>query len=513
MSLLIGTIISGALSLPSVVMARQWSARTQYNYTLTINTSGQGSVSKSSSQASYTSGSIVQLTATPSPGWGFTGWSGDLAGSANPATITMNGNKAVTATFTQSQYTLTPTISPTSDGTVTKSPNQSTYHYGDTVTLTESPSSGYTFSAWSGDGTGTGTTRTVTVTGNMAVTATFTKASSAVYTVLVSGSTYTTKNLSGGIIYSGSSASTAIQSAINNLTPNRTSKEKILLQGDFTLTNTITIANYMILELNGKITLANAVNKYILYGSGKSNFEIRGGEWNGNKAGQTLTSSSVRGIELESCTDFTISGITMHDTVDDGIAAITCLRVTVNFNTIYNTAGALNLAYTSNSQINNNTCHDTTAGIYLYTEDDGIVQHVDNNVVTGNICYNIYHTGISISLRGPEDTGMGNTIADNTVYDCGTDGSHAHMGMGWAPGPVVDARFAANNLFTRNKVYDTGAYVCGPGVSISGVDNEISYNKIHDLTYSALIITGERNTVINNQISITKSLSSFGIEL
>ena len=333
------------------------------------------------------------------------------------------------------------------------------------------------------------------------------------YVITAFGLTYTLTDTTGNVIYSGSSASTAIQSAINNLTPNRTSKEKILLQGDFTLTNTITIANYMILELNGKITLANAVNKYILYGSGKSNFEIRGGEWNGNKAGQTLTSSSVRGIELESCTDFTISGITMHDTVDDGIAAITCLRVTVNFNTIYNTAGALNLAYTSNSQINNNTCHDTTAGIYLYTEDDGIVQHVDNNVVTGNICYNIYHTGISISLRGPEDTGMGNTIADNTVYDCGTDGSHAHMNMGWSLGSASGARFAANNLFTRNKVYDTGAYVCGPGVSISGVDNEISYNKIHDLTYSALTVTGERNKIQNNTISITNSPSSFGIEL
>jgi uncharacterized repeat protein (TIGR02543 family) len=166
-------------------------------YTLTINTSGQGSVSKSPSQTTYVSGSSVQLTAIPSPGWQFTSWSGDLSGSANPATVTVDDNKAVTATFTLNTYTLTVTVSPTSGGTVTKSPNQSTYHFGDTVTFTESPSAGYTFSAWSGDGTGTGTTRTVTITGNMAVTATFTQVA---YTITASAG-------SGGVISPSGSVS------------------------------------------------------------------------------------------------------------------------------------------------------------------------------------------------------------------------------------------------------------------------------------------------------------------
>jgi uncharacterized repeat protein (TIGR02543 family) len=147
---------------------------TQNQYTLTVNTSGQGSVAKSPSQATYTYGSSVQLTATPASGWAFTGWSGDLSGSANPATVTMSGDKAVTATFTQNVYTLTVTVNPTGGGTVTpdKSPP---YHLNDVVVLTEAPSVGYTFSGWSGDGSGSGTTRTVTITGNMAVTAAFTQ--------------------------------------------------------------------------------------------------------------------------------------------------------------------------------------------------------------------------------------------------------------------------------------------------------------------------------------------------
>ena len=50
---------------------------------------------------SYVSGSQVTLTSTPASGWQFSGWSGDLTGSQNPATITMNSGKSITATFAQ----------------------------------------------------------------------------------------------------------------------------------------------------------------------------------------------------------------------------------------------------------------------------------------------------------------------------------------------------------------------------------------------------------------------------
>jgi uncharacterized repeat protein (TIGR02543 family) len=72
-----------------------------------------------------------------------------------------------------SSYTLGVTVSPSAGGTVTRSPNMTTYVAGTVVTLTATPASGYTFSGWSGAASGTGTTITITVNANIAVTASF----------------------------------------------------------------------------------------------------------------------------------------------------------------------------------------------------------------------------------------------------------------------------------------------------------------------------------------------------
>ncbi|NIS82041.1 MAG: hypothetical protein GTO14_17960, partial [Anaerolineales bacterium] len=69
-------------------------------YSLTVNVVGSGSVSKTPDQATYTYGTVVTLTAVADVGWTFSSWSGDLTGSTSPDTITMDGDKTVTATFT-----------------------------------------------------------------------------------------------------------------------------------------------------------------------------------------------------------------------------------------------------------------------------------------------------------------------------------------------------------------------------------------------------------------------------
>src|SRR5215471_7422520 len=67
-------------------------------FTLTINTLGAGTVSASPA-GPYAAGTVVTLSATPSSGWSFSSWSGSLIGYANPATLIVNSNSTVTATF------------------------------------------------------------------------------------------------------------------------------------------------------------------------------------------------------------------------------------------------------------------------------------------------------------------------------------------------------------------------------------------------------------------------------
>jgi uncharacterized repeat protein (TIGR02543 family) len=164
---------------------------TQNEYTLTINIIGNGSVSKNPNQSTYHYGDVVTLTANADNGWSFSIWSGDLTGSTNPTTITINGNKTVTATFTQNEYTLT--INIIGSGTVTKDPNQSTYHYGDIVQLTANANPGWTFNHWSGDLTGTTNPTTITINGNKTVTANFTQ-NEYTLTINIEGSGTVTKD-------------------------------------------------------------------------------------------------------------------------------------------------------------------------------------------------------------------------------------------------------------------------------------------------------------------------------
>ena len=150
---------------------------TQDHYTLTVSVvpSGVGSVTRSPDQPTYVYGSQVQLTATANPGYTFSGWSGGASGTTNPITITMNGNTSITANFTQGQYSLTVSVSPSGVGLVMKNPNKSTYMYGEQVQLTATANPGYTFSGWSGGASGMTNPITITMNGNTSITVNFTQ--------------------------------------------------------------------------------------------------------------------------------------------------------------------------------------------------------------------------------------------------------------------------------------------------------------------------------------------------
>jgi len=70
-------------------------------YALTTSVVGSGTVTRTPDAGVYDESTVVTAEAVPAAGWSFTGWSGDLTGTTNPNTVTMDAAKTVTATFTE----------------------------------------------------------------------------------------------------------------------------------------------------------------------------------------------------------------------------------------------------------------------------------------------------------------------------------------------------------------------------------------------------------------------------
>ena len=132
-----------------------------------ITTAVNGSVSPSGGE--YGEGEVVSLIAIPDAGYEFDSWSGDVTGTSNPVSVTMNTNKSVTANFVAiPTYILTVT---SLNGSV--SPPGGLYYEGEEVILTATPAAGYIFDSWSGDVTGTTNPISIIMDSDKSVTANY----------------------------------------------------------------------------------------------------------------------------------------------------------------------------------------------------------------------------------------------------------------------------------------------------------------------------------------------------
>lgn len=93
-------------------------------YTLTTEVTGQGIVTVSPDQASYTEGTVVTLTVEPADGWTFTDWTGDATATTTSIDVTMDADKTITATFTEENTGVPPQID------VWYGPEQTFGHHG-----------------------------------------------------------------------------------------------------------------------------------------------------------------------------------------------------------------------------------------------------------------------------------------------------------------------------------------------------------------------------------------------
>jgi uncharacterized repeat protein (TIGR02543 family) len=192
--------LSGTTNPVSVLMDKKMNVTANFaliTFTLSV-AANNGDIAMNPEGGVYTPGAVVTLTVTPKNGYVFNGWSVDLTGSANPATITMDKNKSVTANFKAVNYTLATSAT---NGTVSLSPVGGSYLSGTQVTLTAKPNAGFVFSEWNGDLAGTENPAKIIMDANKNITAIFKRIT---YTLAIGASNGSVSvNPEGGIYNSG----------------------------------------------------------------------------------------------------------------------------------------------------------------------------------------------------------------------------------------------------------------------------------------------------------------------
>lgn len=146
-------------------------------FTLTVSKSGTGSGTVTGTGIScgsdctevYNYNQVVTLTAAPSAGSSFTGWSGGVCSGTGTCQVTMTQARSVVATFTLNSYTLTLQTAGDGTGRVT---GAGTYAVNTTVPVTAIPDANSLFSSWSGNCSG-GASTSVLMNADKACTAAF----------------------------------------------------------------------------------------------------------------------------------------------------------------------------------------------------------------------------------------------------------------------------------------------------------------------------------------------------
>lgn len=202
-------------TLSNIQAAKNVTAAFTPSYDVTVTKIGTATGTVTSSPSGISCGAVctkafattvlnVVLTAAPSSGATFKGWSGACTNLTGTCTVHPTGLHTATAQFDISQFTLTVTKAGLGTGTVTSAPLGincgsdcvEIYNTGTSVTLSKTPAAGSVFSSWSGACGGVNSC-VLNMTANRAVTANWASLVTVSTTVsLLTGATGTIKSTS-----------------------------------------------------------------------------------------------------------------------------------------------------------------------------------------------------------------------------------------------------------------------------------------------------------------------------
>jgi parallel beta-helix repeat protein len=325
----------------------------------------------------------------------------------------------------------------------------------------------------------------------------------------------------GGV--DGGSSSAVFNAALAALTAGRTHQEKVVAKGNFTLDDTIHIPSYTILEIQGKLKIADATTKNIIENSdlvgGNTYITIIDGEVDGNKAGNADggVNENQNGIFLKKTSNSKIIGVRVHDCEKSGIylysaetgnyvqgcrcysndlwgilSASTTSYLNISDNMTWsnasednNDAGICVLSINARAIISRNICiSEGGYGIDVYAEDPLEIV-IDSNVLVDSTRRGIYVNS------GVADFGRC-VVSNNVLYH--TAASVASYS------DAIGVFGYGGNIITGNYVYSNVTATTACGIQVSGINNIISNNNIIEGRYVGLYVTLSSGSSITGNI-------------
>jgi hypothetical protein len=120
----------------------------QLEYKLTIKGFVGGTVNQSIAGSYFTENTTITLTATANSGFTFKGWSGDSTAKTSVLSLTLIKDTTVCPIFLNSLDPVAITFNIVGNGSITKTPDLSTYAIEANINLTATADSGYVFKYW-----------------------------------------------------------------------------------------------------------------------------------------------------------------------------------------------------------------------------------------------------------------------------------------------------------------------------------------------------------------------------
>lgn len=367
------------------------------------------------------------------------------------------------------------------------------------------------------------------------------------YLIYKSGSTVKARNGSTGLIdYSGTDAKTVITSALTNLTVGRTWKEKVVVKGNFSIDNSVsalTIPDYTVFELQGKLTATTKTANLVLIGS---NCNVYGGIYDGNRGvasdpgdtgvtvlgadgevnlfvdNLTVLNGWARGFGLYTCDNINVNNLYVDNCdrnimVWENVPELGTTRI-ANFNNIYSSNSVRNGfdVAINGMQVNNlvmdscvyglvpDSCRNLNINNVTSINCRGIeivAGYADSyNITISNMRVLSNPTSYAIDLRS---TGIYNIYNVNFI-NCHSYGSSdaAIYITKESTGDVYDI------LVDNCKVYDSGGY----GIAIGGVTScKISKCYIETSQKEGIYLNGIiKGNIVNN--TLRNNVQDGGIE-